>query len=82
MIDKEDKKLAATWLSGEAVPGIRFKYNSLVKVRLDDGEKAQGWIVGVDPSRSEPIYTVEIQNGHPCAEIPESAIENVNEDKT
>lgn len=54
------------WLRGEYVSGIKLLYNQRVRVTAGPDAGALGWIVAVDIRRkTEPIYTVEIENGNP-----------------
>lgn len=64
------------WLQGAAVPGAKLRYNQRVRVTSGNCIGEIGWIVAIDPAvQSEPIYTVELQDGDPNAELPESSLE-------
>lgn len=56
--------------------GAKLRYNQ--RVRVTDGEHAgaTGWISRHSAAAGdEPIYTVELIDGTPNAEVPESALE-------
>ncbi len=64
------------WLKGAAVSRAKLRYNEYVRVVAGEYTGQVGAIVGIDPcTKSEPIYTVEIYDGDPNAEIPESYLE-------
>lgn len=82
-MNPEDKKrfarLNAAWLAGEKIDGLKFLHNSIVEVTLPDATTQTGWIVAASTDGSEPIYTVEAQDGSGDIEGPESALRRVEQ---
>ena len=80
-MNPEDKKrcaqLNAAWLAGQKIDGLKFRYNSIVVATLPDGTTKTGWIVAVSVDGSEPIYTVEAQDGSGDIECLESAMKSI-----
>ena len=62
------------WVDGTSIAGVLFPYNAHVDVISGPFAGQDGWLVGVDPTGPEPIYTVEIQDGEPNAEVPQSSL--------
>jgi hypothetical protein len=66
------------WLKGAEVAGAKWRYNQQVRVADGEHRGLLGWIVGIEPRHgAEPLYTVELLDGDPCAEIAESSLESV-----
>jgi hypothetical protein len=64
------------WLKGAEVAGAKLRYNQ--RVRVTNGEYAgeTGWIVAIVPSAdAEPIYTVELLDRDPNAQVVESFLD-------
>jgi hypothetical protein len=70
-------QLNALWLAGEKIDGLRFYHNSLVVVTLPTSVTKNGWIVAASLDGSEPVYTVEAEDGSGDIEYPESAIKSL-----
>jgi hypothetical protein len=60
------------WVDGTPIPGVLFPYNAHIDIVSGPYAGQHGWLVGVDSRGTEPIYTVEIYEGEPNAEIPQS----------
>jgi hypothetical protein len=64
------------WLKGAEVSGAKLRYNQYVRVIAGQYAGRVGAIVAIDPrTKPEPVYTVEIYDDDPNAEIPESLLE-------
>jgi hypothetical protein len=61
---------------GGEVAGAKLRYNQQVRVTTGEYAGEIGWIVAIQPSAgAEPLYTVELIDGDPNAEVPESSLE-------
>ncbi len=69
---RKQQKLSTAYVKGEKLPGIRFRHNSQVSFRDTAGKTVEGWIVGVDPGKSIPIYNIERCDHLPDEEVAES----------
>jgi hypothetical protein len=72
-------KLSKAYVSGERIPGIRFRHNSLVTFVGTDGVAHEGWIVRVEAIEPEPVYTVERRDGNEDAQLRESNLELIHD---
>jgi len=70
------------YLSGEALPGVKYLHNSEVLFTGEDGTEVRGWIVAVGPIEPEPLYTVERVDGAGDEEVPESRLKLVGDHQT
>jgi hypothetical protein len=73
-MNAQDRAKNKRWLAGERIQELAFLYNSLVEIRLPDGEKKKGAIVAASVEGAEPIYTVEAYDDSGDHECPESTI--------
>ena len=72
---KEFRIKNAKWRTGEIVPPLKLKYNTLVIARMPDGTTKEGWIVGASiDDGPEPVYTIESKDRSPDFECPESLL--------
>lgn len=62
------------YLSGDALPGVKYLHNSEVLFTEEDGTEVRGWIVAVGPVEPEPIFTVERADGGGDEEILEGRL--------
>lgn len=62
------------WVDGKPIPGIIFAYNSMVQIVGGEHAGETGWLVGVDPRPSDPIYTVELTSGEGDTDVPQSQL--------
>ena len=72
---KKRCSLNNAFLTGEKIPGIKFRHNSQVAFVAAKGVRCKGWIVGVGPTEPEPVYTVECCDGSRDEEVLESKLE-------
>lgn len=76
---KNFARLNAAWLGGEKIDGLKFLHNSIVEVTLPDTTVKTGWIVAASADGSEPVYTVEAQDGSGDIESTESALRSLEQ---
>ena len=76
---KERNRLNKAWVESERLPGIKFRYNSLVRFVGADGVGHDGWVVAVTTCGPEPVYTIECRDGAEDAEVRESALQLIHE---
>lgn len=62
------------WLSGESIPELGFRFNSVVEAMDSDGEKIVGWIVSADIVDGHATYTVEARDGSGDYVCPEAVM--------
>ena len=67
----------AKYRSGGRIEGVKFLYNTPVKIKMENGNDKIGWIVGVELSHPEVIYTIEFEDHSPDINISESCIEAI-----
>ncbi len=71
---KRQLKLSNAYMAGELILGVKYRHNSQVRFTDEEGEKAEGWVVGVGPAEPEPIYTIERSDGGGDEEVKQSEI--------
>ena len=76
---KERNRLNKAWVTSERLPGIKFRYNSVVRFVGADGVGHEGWVVAVTTNETEPVYTIECRDGDEDAEVPESMLQLILE---
>jgi hypothetical protein len=62
------------WVNGQTIPGVTLPYNALVQVISGAHRGERGWLVGVDVSGTEPVYTIEVSSRGPDLFIPQSEL--------
>ena len=68
------------WVEGLPVPGVQFPYNARVQIIGGEHDGEMGWLVRLDSRATDPIYTVELEDGGADAEVPQSALRLMQED--
>lgn len=71
---KRQLRLSNAYMSGELILGVKYRHNSQVSFTDEEGDKAEGWTVGVGPIEPEPIYTVERSDSGGDKEVKQSVI--------
>ena len=77
-MNQEDRKifaqLNAAWLAGKKLDDLKYLHNSIAEATLPDGTTKIGYIVAATVKGTEPIYTVEAQDGSGDIQCPESSL--------
>ena len=62
------------WINGQPLAGITFDYNERVTIASGPFAGRHGWLVSLEPSGDDPVYTVELEEGGPDLEVPQSLL--------
>jgi hypothetical protein len=62
------------WVAGNPLPGVRFAYNSHVRIVGGPHSGQNGWLVALDVRGAEPFYTVELASGEGDVDVPDSML--------
>ncbi len=62
------------WINGQHVPGVTLPYNSQVEIVAGPNKGERGWLVALDLSGAEPVYTVEMSTRTPDLDVRQSLL--------